>query len=108
MAEITLTQDSFSKEVLEFDGVVLVDFWAQWCGPCRMQGPIIEELANDLANDSSVKIAKLDVDQAQQVAGQYGVMSIPTLMIFKGGQPVETMVGVHQKDVLKQKISAQM
>ena len=107
MSEVILTKDSFEKEVSQFEGITLVDFWAEWCGPCRMQIPIIEELAKDYEGDSSVKIAKLNVDEAQEVAGKFGVMSIPTLILFKGGEVVEQLVGVHQKNVLKEKIEAQ-
>lgn len=107
MAEVTLTKDSFESEIKNFEGIALVDFWAEWCGPCRIQGPIIDELAEDLSGDTAVKIAKLNVDDAQEIAQQYGVMSIPTLIVFKNGEPAETLVGVHQKDVLKDKIDAQ-
>ena len=103
MAEITFTEDNFTEEVLQSSDPVLVDFWAPWCGPCRIQGPIVEELAQEMEGQG-VKIGKLNVDEYPQIAQQYGIMSIPTLAIFKGGEVVETMVGVHQKEVLKEKL----
>ncbi len=99
-----LTDQNFVEEVINFDGVALVDFWAPWCGPCRMQGPIIEELAKDFADNDKVKIVKVNVDENQTTAGNFQIMSIPTLKIFKGGKAVEDFVGVQNKDVLTQKI----
>ena len=103
MTEINLTDQNFSKEVLKSEKAVLVDFWAPWCGPCRVQGPIIEELAKEM---EKIKIGKLNVDENSQTAGQYGVMSIPTLIIFKNGQPIEQLVGVQTKAQLKKKLEA--
>ena len=88
-----LTDDNFADEARE--GLVLVDFWAPWCGPCRMVGPVIEELAGDYAG--KVKVGKLNVDDNQRTAMNYRVMSIPTVILFKDGQPVETMVGAQSK-----------
>lgn len=89
------TDANFEDEVLKSDLPVLVDFWAPWCGPCRMITPVIEELSAE--NGDSVKIGKLNVDENSQTAQTYQVSSIPTLIIFKGGTPVETFVGVQQK-----------
>jgi len=103
MSEITFTDQNFTKEVEEDKGIVLVDFWAPWCGPCQQQGPIIEELAKEVEDS---KIGKLNVDENQATASKYGVMSIPTIIIFKEGKPEEQLVGVYQKDDLKEKLKA--
>lgn len=94
MAAIHLTEENFNKEVLEAEETVLVDFWAPWCGPCRMVLPIIEELADTLTD---VKIGKINVDEEMELAGRYRVMTIPTLIVFKNGQPVETSIGAKSK-----------
>lgn len=99
MSEYIFTDAGFETEVLNSDKPVLVDFFATWCGPCRMQGPIIEELATEI-NDKA-KVGKMDVDQNQQTASKYGVMSIPTIMIFKNGEVKETFMGLQTKEVLK-------
>lgn len=105
MADITtLTDQTFQKEVLESDMPVLVDFWAEWCQPCRMVGPIVEEMAKEY--DGKIKIGKMNVDENQQIPGSFGIMSIPTLMIFKDGKPAQTMVGVQPKDVFKKNIDS--
>lgn len=96
MAKVVLTDDTFQEEVLDSKGVVLVDFWAEWCMPCQMLGPIIEEIANE--TEGKYKICKLDVDANQQTAMKYQVMSIPTVMIFKDGEPVDTLIGVRPKE----------
>ena len=93
---LELTDQSFDQEISK--GVVLVDFWAPWCGPCKMQGPIVEDLSQDLKDKEGVKVSKLNVDENQAKASQYQVMSIPTLKIFKDGQVVETMVGLQSKE----------
>lgn len=100
MAELQLSDQNFETEVLKSTVPVLVDFWAPWCGPCRIQGPIIEELANEVAVDKA-KVGKLNVDENSMVASRYGIMSIPTLLIFKNGRVVEQFVGVQSKDNLK-------
>ncbi|RJX36853.1 thioredoxin [Paenibacillus pinisoli] len=104
MAAVALTKDNFTQSVES--GVSLVDFWAPWCGPCKMQLPIVEELAGELAGQAT--IAKINVDEEPELASQFGVMSIPTLILFKDGQPVDKMVGLQSKDALKNKISNQM
>ena len=101
MPEIILTDKNFENEVIKSAIPVLVDFWAPWCGPCQIQGPIIDELAKEV---TTAKIAKLNVDENQAIAAKFGVMSIPTLMIFKNGSVFEQMVGVQQKNALKKKM----
>jgi len=102
MAALHLTDASFKKEVLESDVPVLVDFWAAWCGPCKMIGPSIEELSTEFAG--RMKVGKVDVDECPQTAGKYGVMSIPTLMFFKNGKVMGQLVGALSKSDLKKKI----
>src|SRR5437588_8662244 len=99
MAEITLTDKIFGDEVLKATQPVLVDFWAPWCGPCKMVGPIVEELAKEYVG--KLKVGKLNVDDNQQVSGQYGIMSIPSLVFFKNGQVVKTIIGAQGKEALK-------
>ncbi len=94
----TVTDITFKTEVLQSTLPVLVDFWAVWCGPCQMQGPILEDVAQTL--QGKAKVAKVNVDENPQTAGAYGVMSIPTLMIFKGGTVVKQMIGLQSKDVI--------
>ncbi|MFC1878942.1 thioredoxin [Chloroflexota bacterium] len=98
-----LNADSFQQEVIEADTPVLVDFTAVWCGPCKMLDPVIKELAEDWAEQ--VKVVKLDVDHDPEVAMQYQVMGVPTLMLFKGGQPVERVTGYQPKDRLVKKFT---
>ena len=107
MPKLTFTDQNFETEVLKSDVPVLVDFWAPWCGPCKLQGPIVEELANDYQGQA-VKIGKINVDENQEVSGRYQIMSIPTLAIFKNGQMVQQMIGLHDKTALSQKLEEAM
>ncbi|OGX39801.1 MAG: thioredoxin [Omnitrophica WOR_2 bacterium RIFCSPHIGHO2_02_FULL_50_17] len=101
-----VTDRNFEDEVVKSDVPVLVDFWAEWCGPCRMIGPIVDEIASELKG--KLKVVKVNVDDAQELAGQYNIMSIPTLLIFKDGEPVEQMVGAMSKDQLLDKIKPKL
>ena len=103
MAALHLTKENFEQEVVKSATPVLVDFWAEWCGPCRVVGPIVDQLADEL--QGKLKVAKIDIDENQELAGKFNVMSIPTLIIFKGGAPVEQMVGAMPKDQLLKKIN---
>jgi len=102
MADIKLTDQNFNEEVLKSEIPVVVDFWAEWCMPCRMVGPIIEELAKEY--EGKVKVGKMNVDENSQVPGNFGIMSIPSILIFKNGQPVKTIVGAQPKDNFKKEI----
>jgi thioredoxin 1 len=105
MANLTeFTDGNFQQEVLDSSQPVLVDFWAPWCGPCRMIGPVVEQLAAE--NSGSAKVGKVNVDDNPNAAQTYGVSSIPTLMIFKGGQVVERFVGVQPKPRLQEALDA--
>lgn len=96
------TDQNFEGEVLKSDKPVLVDFWAAWCGPCQLMGPIVEELAKEL--EGKYKIGKLNVDENRETASKYGIMSIPTLIIFKDGKEAKQLVGLQNKESLKEEL----
>ncbi|MBP6929348.1 MAG: thioredoxin [Candidatus Moranbacteria bacterium] len=100
---VEFTKDNFEAEVLKSDVPVLVDFWAPWCGPCQLMGPVIEELAQEVTGS---KIGKLNVDEHPEIAEQFGIMSIPTIKVFKSGQVVKEYIGVQAKDLLKADLAA--
>ena len=100
MATKTVTDQSFASDVLGAEGPVLVDFWAEWCGPCRMIAPALEEIANDLGD--KVTIAKLNIDENPETPGRYGVRGIPTMLLFKGGQPIAQKVGAAPRSQIQQ------
>jgi thioredoxin 1 len=102
MAVLTLTKENFDAEALKSDIPVLVDFWAEWCGPCRMFSPIVDEFAEE--NEGRVKVGKVNVDEQPDLAGRYGVMSIPTAILFKNGEIADTLVGVQPKTALEELI----
>lgn len=94
---LTITKDNFEQEVLKSDKKVLVDFWASWCGPCRMLSPIIDEIAKET---DKVKVGKVNVDEESDLATQFAVMSIPTLILFENGKPIKQTVGVQSKTAI--------
>ncbi len=98
MAVITLTAENFEEEVLKSEQPVLVDFWAVWCGPCKMLSPVVDQIAEET---QGVKFGKLNIDDEMDIAEKYGIMSIPTLMLFKNGEPVNQLVGVQPKSVIE-------
>ena len=102
--ELMFTDANFQDEVLKSDKAVLVDFWASWCAPCRMIGPVIEELAEEY--EGKAKIGKVNTEENATITGDYGIISIPTLIIFKDGKPVDQIIGVVSKDVIKKKLDA--
>jgi len=103
---INLDENSFRTEVLESDKPVLVDFWAAWCPPCKMIAPVIEEIAHEF--EGTAKVAKLDVDHVPNVAGNFGIQSIPTLLFFQNGEVVDRVVGAVPKGVITEKLNSLM
>lgn len=99
MSVVTITKANFEQEVVNSDVPVLVDFWAPWCGPCRMMAPIVDEIAEEKAGQ--VKVAKIDIDQEPELAMQFGVMSIPTLIVFKQGAVAQKSVGLQPKNAVE-------
>jgi thioredoxin 1 len=103
MPALEITSTNFQGEVVESDVPVLVDFWAEWCGPCRMVGPVVDEISEDYAG--RIKVAKLDVDAEPGLAGRFGVLSIPTIVLFKDGEVIEQSVGAKPKDRLVRELN---
>ena len=99
---LTLTESNWNEEVVNSDKPVLVDFWAPWCGPCRIIAPIIEELAEEF--EGQIKVGKLNTDENPNIAMQYGIRAIPTVILFKNGEVVDTRIGVQPKEALKQMV----
>lgn len=98
MSEIILTKENFENEVLNFSGKVLVDFWATWCGPCKMIAPVIEEIAEEFSG--KIKVGKINVDQEPELSIKYGIVSIPTILIFENGKIINKAIGYHNKEEL--------
>lgn len=103
---LKFTDDSFSEDVLQSDKPVLVDFWAEWCGPCRMVGPVVEEMAGEY--EGKAKIGKVNVDENPEISSKYGIRSIPSLLIFKNGEVVDQIIGAVPKSQLKKQLEAQL
>jgi len=106
MTAIHLKAQDFDREVMNEESPVLVDFYAEWCGPCKMLAPVLDQAAAEL--EGQVKVCKINVDEAQEIASQFGVMSIPNLLLFKNGQVVDQMVGALPKELLLQKVRAHL
>lgn len=103
MSKVNITKDNFAAEVLKSEQPVLVDFWASWCSPCKIVEPIVEEIAKEY--EGRIKVGSLDVDQNQELASQFMVMSIPTFIIFKNGQPVSQFIGAQPKSKFEEEIN---
>ncbi|MEK9959908.1 MAG: thioredoxin [Pelagibacteraceae bacterium] len=105
MATLKVNDENFESDVLKADKPVLVDFWAEWCGPCKMVGPVLEELSDEMPQ---IKIAKHNIDDAPNTPTKYGVRGIPTMLLFKGGEVVDTKVGAATKDAIKEWLSSKV
>ena len=99
---LQVTDDNFDAEIMNSELPAMVDFWAEWCGPCRMVGPVVEELANEY--QGKVKVAKMDVDKNRQTPARFGIRNIPTLILFKGGEVANTIVGAHPKSSIEDEL----
>ncbi|HVL24018.1 MAG TPA: thioredoxin [Thermomicrobiales bacterium] len=99
---VTVTDSTYQQEVIDSETPVLVDFWAPWCGPCRIVGPVLEEIAAE--QPDKIKIVKVNVDENQQYAGQLGVFNIPTMILYKGGQPVDKIIGAMPKQMIMDRL----
>ena len=104
MAEIELTDENFVQEVMDSTKPVMVDFWAEWCAPCRMLSPIVSELAQEY--EARIRVGKLNVDKNPETASRFGIMSIPTLIFFKNGNVVDKLVGLHPKSVVQKRLES--
>ena len=98
MAVMTVTKENFDQEVMKADKPVLIDFWAAWCGPCKMMGPVIDQIAEE---HTDIKVGKINIDEQPELAQKYGIMSIPTVVLFEGGSPKETSVGLVPKESIE-------
>ncbi len=98
-----VTDENFDEEIINSDIPVMVDFWAEWCGPCRMVGPVVEELAEEF--EGKIKVAKMNVDESRQTPARFGIRNIPTLILFKGGEVVQTIIGAQPKSYLEEALN---
>jgi thioredoxin 1 len=103
---VEVTDETFAEEVEQIEGVAMVDFWAAWCGPCRLVGPIVDELAHEY--EGQVKVAKVDVDASQRTAMRFNIRSIPSILFFKDGEHVDTVIGAVPKQALEQKLQSHL